>query len=240
VVPLLASLGAVLGALTAWPAFRLSVEFGHPPSAACASCSTTFSSWVRLNRRCGSCHGVLSVSPLWTALAGGVAWGLLGWAVPMSFFLGACLVLAAAGVLLAVIDLAVLRLPDPIVLACLVSTLVLLALQAWTDNGWRLLVRALLGGIVCFAAYLIFGLLPGAPMGLGDIKLAGVLGLTLGYLGWPAVIAGLILPFLINGPFAVVALVRRGRKAAAPFGPALLTGWLSTALLLSLSILYRR
>ena len=236
-VPLLASLGAVLGALCAWPAFRLSVEFGHPPSAACRSCSTTFSSWVRLNRRCGSCHAALSVNPLWTALAGAIAWGLLAWAIPVSFFLAACLVLAAAGVVLAVIDLTVLRLPDPIVFAGLVTTAVLLALQAWSGDAWQLFGRAWLGALVCFGAYLIFGLLPGAPMGLGDVKLAGVLGLTLGYLGWGAVIIGLILPFLVNGPFAFAALVRHGRKAVSPFGPALLAGWLATVTLLSLSIL---
>lgn len=173
---------------------------------------------------------------MWTALAGATAWGLLGWALPLSFFLGACLFLAAAGVLLAAIDLKVLRLPDPIVAVCAAVTLVLLAAQAVADGTGTFFWRALLGGAVSFAAYLLFGLLPGAPMGLGDVKLAGVLGLTLGYAGWPAVAAGLLLPFLVNGPFAVVALVRRGRKAVSPFGPALLTGWLIAVVVLSPSI----
>lgn len=186
--------------------------------------------------RCGSCHAVLGVNPLWTALAGALAWGLLAGALPISFFLGACLLLASAGVLLAVIDLRVMRLPDPIVLACFVATGVLLALQALSTSSWSSYGRAWLGGAVAFGAYFLFALLPGAPMGLGDVKLAGVLGLTLGYLGWPAVIVGLILPFLINGPFALVALVRRGRKAVSPFGPALLSGWLITTAFLSSSI----
>lgn len=178
----------------------------------------------------------LGVSPLWTALAGAAAWGLLAWALPLSFFLGAGLFLATAGVLLAVIDLKVLRLPDPIVLVCLLATIVALAAQAYADNTWPFFWRALLGGLVCFVAYLLFGLLPGAPMGLGDVKLAGVLGLTLGYLGWGAVIVGMILPFLVNGPFAFAALVRRGRKAVSPFGPALLSGWLIVLILLPSSI----
>jgi leader peptidase (prepilin peptidase)/N-methyltransferase len=173
---------------------------------------------------------------VWTALAGATAWGLLGWALPASYFLGACLFLASAGVLLAAIDVKALRLPDPIVAVCLVVTLALLAGQALADGTWDLYWRALLGGAVSFGAYLLFGLLPGAPMGLGDVKLAGVLGLTLGYAGWPAVIAGLVLPFLVNGPFAVVALARRGRKAVSPFGPALLTGWLIATIFLSRSI----
>jgi leader peptidase (prepilin peptidase)/N-methyltransferase len=237
VVPLLASLlGAVLGAFTAWPAYRLSVEFGHPPRVACVSCDAVTLLWVRPTVRCGSCDVALGASPVWTALAGGMAWGLLAWALPVSFFLAASLFLASAGVLLAVIDLKVLRLPDPIVLVCLLATIVLLALQASADDAWRLFGRAVLGGLVCFGAYLVFGLLPGAPMGLGDVKLAGVLGLTLGYLGWGAVIVGLILPFLVNGPFAFVALVRRGRKAVSPFGPALLTAWLVVLVFLPTSI----
>jgi leader peptidase (prepilin peptidase)/N-methyltransferase len=170
----------------------------------------------------------LSVHPLWTAIAGAVAFGILAAAMPLSFLLLACLTLAAVGVLLAVIDLRVLRLPDPIVLACLLATIPLLAVQAWWDGTWSAYARALLGGLVSAAVYFVFALLPGAPMGLGDVKLAGVLGLVLGYLGWPAVALGLLLPFLVNGPFAVIALIRRGRKAVSPFGPALLVGWLIT------------
>jgi leader peptidase (prepilin peptidase)/N-methyltransferase len=237
VAPLLASfLGALLGALAAWPAYRLSVEWGNPPLSTCAACGSCLSVWIRLKRRCGSCHVALSVNPVWTALAGAIAYGLLARALPVSFYLVACLFLATAGVLLATIDMRVLRLPDPIVLVCLVTTAALLAAQAWSTDAWGAYLRAVLGGVACFLAYLLFGLLPGAPMGFGDIKLAGVLGLTLGYLGWPAVIAGLVLPFLINGPFALVALVRRGRKAESPFGPALLSGWLITISILSTSM----
>lgn len=173
---------------------------------------------------------------MWTALAGAISWGLLAWAVPVSFFLASCLFLASAGVLLSVIDLKVLRLPNPIVLVCLGVTLVLLAAQALATGDWSSYWRALLGGAVAFGAYFLFALLPGAPMGFGDVKLAGVLGLTLGFAGWSAVIVGLILPFLVNGPFAVVAFARRGRKAVSPFGPALLAGWLIAIVVLFTSI----
>jgi leader peptidase (prepilin peptidase) / N-methyltransferase len=174
---------------------------------------------------------------VWTALASGAAWGILVLTRPITPFLGACLFLASAGVLLALIDLKVLRLPDPVVLVCFGVTVALLAGQALSDGTWRFFWRALLGGAAAFGLYLLFGLLPGAPMGLGDVKLVGVAGLTLGYLGWPAVVIGVLMPFLVNGPFAVVALVRRGRKAVSPFGPALLSGWLITVVLLSPSIL---
>jgi leader peptidase (prepilin peptidase) / N-methyltransferase len=55
------------------------------------------------------------------------------------------------------------------------------------------------------------------------VKLAAVLGLILGFAGWPAVIVGVVTPHLINGPIAVVLLVTRPGRAL-PFGPALLAG----------------
>jgi leader peptidase (prepilin peptidase)/N-methyltransferase len=58
------------------------------------------------------------------------------------------------------------------------------------------------------------------------VKLAAVLGLILGFAGWPAVIAGVVTPHLINGPIALFLLAtgKVGRKRPLPFGPALLAG----------------
>jgi leader peptidase (prepilin peptidase)/N-methyltransferase len=58
------------------------------------------------------------------------------------------------------------------------------------------------------------------------VKLAAVLGFVLGFAGWPAVLAGLAAPHLINAPVAAFLLLTRraGRRTALPFGPALLTG----------------
>ncbi|NUO60562.1 MAG: prepilin peptidase [Hamadaea sp.] len=151
--------------------------------------------------------------------------------MPASLLLLACLYLAGLGLLMSVIDLKVQRLPDPLMLTTFVGTAVLLTLHALSTGTWPEYARGWLGGVALLLAYLVFALLPGAPMGLGDVKLAGVLGLVLGYFGWPAVVFGAILPFLVNGPFAVIALIRRGRKARSPFGPALLIGWLVAVVL---------
>ena len=88
------------------------------------------------------------------------------------------------------------------------------------------LVRATLGAVLSGGVYLIIALLPGGGLGMGDVKLATVLGFTLGFVGWPAVVVGLLAPHLINGPVAVVLLLTRraGRRTALPLGPALLTG----------------
>jgi leader peptidase (prepilin peptidase)/N-methyltransferase len=57
------------------------------------------------------------------------------------------------------------------------------------------------------------------------VKLAAVLALILGFAGWPAVLVGVLAPHVINGPVAIVLLLRRaGRRTPIPFGPALLAG----------------
>jgi leader peptidase (prepilin peptidase)/N-methyltransferase len=63
-------------------------------------------------------------------------------------------------------------------------------------------------------------------MGLGDVKLAGVLGLFLGYLGWGQLAAGAAAGFVLGGLFgAVLMLLRRARRGSGiPFGPWMLVG----------------
>jgi len=63
-------------------------------------------------------------------------------------------------------------------------------------------------------------------MGFGDVKLAGVLGLYLGYLGWGEVVTGGFLGFLFGGVVGAALMVaqRAGRKSQIPFGPFMLAG----------------
>lgn len=63
-------------------------------------------------------------------------------------------------------------------------------------------------------------------MGFGDVKLAGVLGLYLGYLGWSHIFAGTFVAFLLGGLWSLFILAaRRGTlRSAIPFGPFMLAG----------------
>jgi leader peptidase (prepilin peptidase)/N-methyltransferase len=65
-----------------------------------------------------------------------------------------------------------------------------------------------------------------AGMGYGDVKLAGLLGLYLGWLGWGPVLVGTFTGFLLGGLVGVALLVTRraGRRTAIPFGPFMLGG----------------
>ena len=69
-------------------------------------------------------------------------------------------------------------------------------------------------------------------MGFGDVKLAGVLGLAAGWLGWGSWAVALFLGFFLGGLFglALVARGRGGRKTAVPFGPFMLLGTLIAVL----------
>ncbi|PWR07610.1 hypothetical protein DKT68_18445 [Micromonospora acroterricola] len=143
------------------------------------------------------------------------------------------LAVAAVGLLLAGVDLACLRLPDPLVLAAALLALGGLSAAALlADDPWRLL-GALAGAAVAGAAYVLLALLPGSRLGFGDVKLAAVLGLPLGWLGRDALLAGLLLPHLLHGGIVLGLLAARRvrRDTLLPLGPALLAGaWLAVLL----------
>jgi leader peptidase (prepilin peptidase)/N-methyltransferase len=142
------------------------------------------------------------------------------------------LLVGLLGVLLGAIDLAAERLPDVLVLPGLVAAAVALAVIAALTGAWGSWGRALVAGLAYAGTYLLLALLPGGQLGLGDVKLAALLGMCLGWFGWPLVVVAILLPWLVNAPVALVLLVRRG-GGSMPFGPAMLVGaYLSLVLVL--------
>lgn len=63
-------------------------------------------------------------------------------------------------------------------------------------------------------------------MGAGDAKLAGALGLALGFLGWGYVLVGFVVPLFVQAGVGVALLVlgKVDRKSPVPYGPALVGG----------------
>ena len=91
------------------------------------------------------------------------------------------------------------------------------------------LLRAGIAMGAFFVAYFLMALVYPGGMGLGDVKLAGVLGLYLGWVGWGAVAVGALAAFVLAGIYAVILLLtkRANRKSGIPFGPWMLAGaWL--------------
>jgi leader peptidase (prepilin peptidase)/N-methyltransferase len=134
--------------------------------------------------------------------------------------------LAGAAVVLTVIDLRSRRLPNVIVAPSCVAMLGLLAAASAANGDWPALGRAGIGGLGLLAAY--FGLAALSPngMGMGDVKLAGLLGLSLAYLGWAEFAVGALAAFVLGGVFCLGVIAMRGgdRSAAIPFGPWMLAG----------------
>lgn len=204
-----------------------------PPSH-CPGCDTPIAprdnvpvlSWLVLRGRCRHCGERISLRYPVVELLTAVLFGLIAWHVGPDWELPAFLYLAAIAVALALIDLDVHRLPNSIVLPSYVVVAALLVLPAAVDGRWDDYLRALLGGLVLFGVYFVLAFIYPAGMGFGDVKLAGVLGAYLGWLGWGVLAVGGFLGFLLGGVMggALMAVRRAGRKSKIPFGPFMLAG----------------
>ena len=163
----------------------------------------------------------------------GALFAALALAFGPTALLPAWLALAAAAAVLVPIDLRHRLLPDRVVLPAVVLVTVLLAVAAAVHGDWSALLRAVLGGAASFGTGLVMVLVTPSGLGFGDVKLAALLGLVLGWLGWPVLLLGFLLGFLVQGVLGVVLLTLRhaGRKTELPFGPALLAGCLAAGLL---------
>ena len=183
-------------------------------------------SWLLLRGRCRDCGAPISRRYPLVELATAAVFGAMAAAIGADPALPAFLYLAAIGVALWMIDIDVKRLPDPIVLPSYVVGIVLLAAAAAVSGEWGDLVRALIGMAALYAFYFLLALIYPAGMGFGDVKLAGVLGLYLAWLGWAELVVGAFLGFFLGGVVGIVLiLVRRaGRKSQLPFGPYMLAG----------------
>lgn len=145
-----------------------------------------------------------------------------------SWVLPAFLAVATGLVALSAIDFEHFLLPNRIVYPLALATLALLTLAAVGDGAWDALERAVLGGIAGMLTLGILHLASPRSMGFGDVKLAFVLGLVLGWLGWGELVLGLFFGFLAGAlvGLALIALRRRGRRDHLPFGPFLAFGTL--------------
>lgn len=135
-------------------------------------------------------------------------------------------VFAVVSMVLAIVDARTHRLPNRIVLPAYPVALGLLALACLAGWPWGALLRGLVGGAALFGFYLLLRLVQPRGMGGGDVKLAGLVGLHLGFLGWEQLAVGAFAGFLLGGLYGVLLiLTRRGRGTSRlAFGPWMLAG----------------
>lgn len=160
------------------------------------------------------------------SVAAGVLFALIALGFGFAPELPAYLLLAAASVVLSIVDLAEKRLPNPLLLATTALVAAALVIAAAADTAWDAALAALLGAAALFAVYLVLALISPAGIGMGDVKLAAAIGLALGYLGWDTWLIGLVAGFLVGSAVSLVALALRrvSLRGSLPFGPSMLAG----------------
>ncbi|MBG6226197.1 leader peptidase (prepilin peptidase)/N-methyltransferase [Arthrobacter sp. CAN_A2] len=151
------------------------------------------------------------------------------WTLPLV----ACL--AAFGALLSAIDLRSKLLPNAVLVRFTAATIPLLLLAAGASGQWGGLLGAAAGATALFAVYFVLALVNPAGMGMGDVKLAAVLGLFGGWAGASAWLATLLGGFLLGGLGGLaVLLFRRGSRGSTfPFGPGMLLAAFASFVLLA-------
>ncbi|MEV0806486.1 A24 family peptidase [Micromonospora sp. NPDC050200] len=231
-----------IAALAVTPLLRLAVAryavpAGTPNRTGCEGCGEP----IRLGRaglgpaaRCPGCGArvgappgsvelavlaalaVLALADATLAERAALAWWL-GWVVP-----------------LALVDLAVHRLPDRLTWPAAAGTAALLGVAALTDSGPIPWLRALAAGIGLGLAFAATTLLLGRRgFGLGDAKLALSVGVLLGWYGWPVLVIGLLLTFALSAVVSLGLLLARrvSWSSHLPFGPFLILGTCAALLL---------
>jgi len=183
-------------------------------------------SWLLLRGRCRHCGQPIS----WRYPAVELATAGLFVAVAVKIGphadLPAFLYLAAIAIALTLIDLDHFRLPDQLTLPSYAVGPALLLIPAIVNSAWWPYERALIGMAALRAFYEVISFISPKGMGGGDVKLSGVLGLYLGWLGWEELAVGAFMAFLVGGIVSIglVLFAGAGRKTRVPFGPFMLIG----------------
>jgi leader peptidase (prepilin peptidase) / N-methyltransferase len=177
---------------------------------------------------CPSCAAPVS-HPLRPAVLAVVSALVLG---GFAAHFGADVVLAAYAVFglsmvaISAVDLERYIIPNHIIYPTLALLIPLFVVASAVDHRWGSLGRAAIAGAVAFIGFLVLTLIYPAGMGFGDVRLAGVIGLALGWLGLGHAFVGFFAGFVLGAVIGiiVIAVSGGGRKTKIPFGPFLAAG----------------
>lgn len=211
------------------------------PASTCPHCGARIAprdnipvvSWLLLRGRCRACAAAIGVRYPLVEVACALVFAAIGWRIGPTWSLPAFLLFGWLLVVVTVIDLRTHRIPNRLTYPLTPALLGLLAVAALLEGVPGAVLRAVLGGVVAFGVLLILALINPRGMGMGDVKLAGFIGIGLGYLGWGHLWLGLFAAFFGGGVIAGMLLVLglRGRKDHIPFGP-----WLALGALVALLV----
>jgi leader peptidase (prepilin peptidase) / N-methyltransferase len=177
--------------------------------------------------KCSSRAANLSLLPPVIELTAAVLFALTAWRFHWRVETFVYAAFFWALLLLSAIDLEHKLLPDRVVFPCLAVGAAGLVIAAFVGGYPRALVHAAIGAALFGGFLFLVAFVNPAGMGGGDVKLAFLLGMFLGYLdGWGIVMVGMFLSFVLGGVIglAVMLLSGGGRKMQVPFGPFLALG----------------
>jgi leader peptidase (prepilin peptidase) / N-methyltransferase len=222
------ALGLLLGSFLNVVAYRLPRgESLALPASRCPGCDTPIKpydnvpvlSWVLLRGRCRSCGVRIAwrypLVELGTALLLAITVIVIG--TNEDVWLGLAFVLLLVPV--TVIDIDFRIIPNKLLIAGTVAALAILALTRPGDIPEHLIAAAAAGGFLLVAAIAY-----PAGMGMGDVKLAFVMGLFLGRDVGVAMLVALVAGSLVGVAVMAHKGTAEGRKTAIPFGPFLALG----------------
>jgi leader peptidase (prepilin peptidase)/N-methyltransferase len=183
-------------------------------------------SWMLLRGRCRSCGARISVRYPLVELGTAVLFVAAAVRLGATWQLPAFCVFFASLLAISVIDLDHYIIPNRVIYPTLAVTIPLLVVAAAADGSWDHLRNAAIGGVAGFAVLLAIHVAVPRGMGFGDVRLAGVIGMMLGWLGLRYLFLGLFLAFLLASVIgvALIAARLRSRKDAVPFGPFMALG----------------
>jgi leader peptidase (prepilin peptidase) / N-methyltransferase len=221
-------LGAVAGSFLNVVSYRLPRrESLVTPASHCPRCATPVKpydnipilSWLLLRGRCRSCAEPISARyPLVEALTAALCVGaVLAHRSAAGIALSVALIMVVVPA--ALIDLEYRVIPNRLTALGAVLALVIGLVLDPAGEPERLIAAAGAGGFLLLAALAY----PGG-MGMGDVKLAAVMGLFLGRAVAPAIMIALLAGVLVGAVVIARKGAREGRKTALPFGPFLALG----------------
>ena len=160
-----------------------------------------------------------------SALASAVVGGLVGAVVGWHPILLVWAYLVPVGVALAVVDWRTRLLPTKVIAPTYGVLVALTLLAAALSGDWADLVRAGWGWLIAGGTFFVLWFIYPRGMGYGDVRLSGLLGIALGYLGWGELLTGVYAGFLLGGVGGLLlSLLRIVDRKSYPFGPFMLVG----------------
>jgi leader peptidase (prepilin peptidase)/N-methyltransferase len=200
-------------------------SLASPPSA-CDACGRRLSwldlfpvfSYIFLGGKCRYCGARIPIRVFWVELGTGILFGFLIWYYGLKPELAVSLFYGCILIVLAVIDLEQKLILNKVVYPTAIIAIIINIFLP--DFGLKNFLFGLLGGAIGFFILLIPALIYSKGMGWGDVKMAGLIGLMVGY---PRIFVAVLGSVILGGLVAIFLLItkKKGRKEGIPFGPFL-------------------